>query len=450
MWDYSNGRFEPSRPRSTRRDFLRIGTLGLAGVTLADWFRLKAYAKATEGKARSVIQLWMGGGPCHIDTFDPKPQAGPDYCGPYNKPIKTNVDGILIGQKLPMMAKIADKYALLRGVTHMSNAHEIGTYIMQTGTPPNSDLVYPSTGAVLAYKRIESGEYTGALPPYVGITSPLGRFSEAGFLGSAYKMFSTGGDPNAASFNIGGISTNEQRIARLQRRKTLLEAFDGFQKEFEASDDAAAMDEYQDKAYSLITGEAKQAFDIAQEEDKLRERYGRNRFGQSCLLARRLVERGVPFITINWGGWDTHKQHFERMDQFLPQLDQGFSALLEDLDQRGLLETTIVTWFGEFGRTPKIAKEPPWNGGRHHFCNAFSAVVAGGGFRGGVAVGQTDQRGERVIERPIYPWDISASMYRLLGIDPHGTLPHPRGCVAYVTPTTGGEVPSGGMLTEIM
>jgi len=211
-----------------------------------------------------------------------------------------------------------------------------------------------------------------------------------------------------------------------------------------------AMDSYQEKAYSLILGDAKKAFDLSDEKDELRDQYGRTRFGQSCLLARRLVENGVPFVTVNLGGWDTHKQNFEAMDKLLPVLDQGFAALLADLHQRGLLETTIVVWYGEFGRTPKVDKDPPWNGGRGHFCAAFSVVVAGGGFKGGKVVGETDWRGEKVTSRPVYPWDLSASIYKLLGIDPAGRLPHPRGCVAYVTPPAGGPMASGGLLNEIM
>jgi hypothetical protein len=210
------------------------------------------------------------------------------------------------------------------------------------------------------------------------------------------------------------------------------------------------MGAFQDQAYGLILGDAKKAFDISQEKDELRDRYGRHRFGQSCLLARRLVENGVPFVMVNFGGWDTHKQHFERMEKLLPQLDSGFSALLDDLSQRGLLDSTIVVWYGEFSGTPKIAKEPPWNGGRHHFADVFSGVVAGGGFQGGKVVGASDARGEKVKERPVYPWDLTASIYQLLGIDPAGRLPHPHGCVAYVSPIASGEVQSGGLLTEIM
>jgi hypothetical protein len=452
-----------------RRHFAAVAATGVSGLSLLSGIRAThcedaakpgSQPSGTPGaqpavapnasaspKAKSVIQLWMGGGPCHIDTWDPKPNAGPDYCGPYRKPVATNVDGIQICQMLPMMAKQMDKYSILRGMTHPSGAHEIGTYIMQTGTLPGGELVYPATGAVVALKKVESGDYRGALPPYIAVAQPLGRFSEAGFLGSNYKAFATGGNPNTPEFHVGGPTGKGD--ARTEERRDLLKGFDGFATKLNTPE-LKQVGSYQEKAYEFLLGDARAAFELSKESDKVRDRYGRTTFGQSCLLARRLVEQDVPFITVNWPGWDTHKQHFERMAKMLPELDQGFSALLEDLAERGLLSTTIVTWFGEFSRTPKIAKEPPWNGGRHHFASAFSVVVAGGGFQGGKIVGATDPKGERVVERPIYPWDLSASIYKLLGIDPTGQLPHPYGCVAYVTPTAAGGMQSGGLLKEIM
>ncbi len=433
-----------------RRDFLRVGSLSLAGLTLADWLRLKAQGQAPQGKARSVIQLWMNGGPPHIDTFDPKPQAGDDYRGPYRRPIPTSVPGIRIGEKLPLLSKQADKLCILRGMTHGKDGHETATYIVQTGTLPSTKLVYPSLGAVVALKKGYEAGYQGSLPPYITVTSPLGRFTEAGFLGPAYAPFATGGDPNAPQLAVEGIVSRGMTEPRLKERRALLQAVDSLAREMERDDRLRAMDAYQEKAYGMILGDAKKAFDLSEESDEVRDRFGRTRFGQSCLLARRLVERGVPFITVNWGGWDTHKEHFERMDRMLPELDRAFSALLEDLSQRCLLESTIVVWYGEFGRTPKVFWEPPWNGGRHHCGAAFSCVVAGGGFRGGAVVGETDARGETVKDRPVYPWDLSASMYRLLGIDPAGRLPHPQGCVARVTPPVTGDLKSGGPLTEIL
>ena len=433
----------------SRRDFLKVGALGAMGLTLTDWLRMKAHGAVKEGTAKSVIQLWMAGGPTHLDTWDPKPDAGDEYCGPYKKPVQTNVPGIQLCETMPLMAKQADKYSIIRSMTHGNNSHETATYIMQTGTMP-SDLVNPSMGAIVAYKRDEAG-YQGSLPPYMSLTSPLGRFSECGFLGTEYKTFATGGDPNSDSVRVQGIvPPGGVADERLKGRRSLLKAVDSLAKEMENDKKFEAMDSFQERAYGLILGEAKKAFDMSEEKDEVRERYGRNRFGQSCLLARRLVERGVPFVTVNSGGWDTHRDNFGRMKVLLPPLDQGFSALLEDLAERGLLESTIVTWFGEFGRTPKIAQGPPWDDGRHHYGPCMSAVVAGGGFKGGTLVGASDATGEQPKERPIYPWDLTASMYTLLGIDPMGRLPHPHGCTAYVTPVAGGDVPSGGLLTEIM
>jgi len=434
--------------RISRRDFVRVGAMAAGGLSLAPWLSMRAHAQTTQAQARSVIQLWMGGGPCHIDTFDPKPSAGPEITGPYRKPINTNVKGIQIGQMLPMLAKCADKFTILRGMTHGNSGHETATYVMQTGTAPAADLVYPAVGAVVALKLVQSGAYQGALPPYMSVTSPIGRFSESGFLGSAYKVFATGGNPNSDKAG-GGALGDEADPAKTQKRRELVESFDSLAQRVQGDPKLKEMVGYQEKAYELILGDAKQAFEVNRENAKTRERYGRTTFGQQCLLARRLVEKGVPFVTVNLGGWDTHRSHFEAMGRKLPELDQGFSALLEDLAQRGLLETTIVTWFGEFGRTPKIANEPPWYGGRHHFGNAFSAVVAGGGFKGGQIIGATDAKGEKTVERPVYPWDLSGSIYQLLGIDPHGHLPHPHGCVAYVTPAAG-AVASGGLLKEIM
>ncbi len=434
-----------------RRDFIRIGTASVLGLSLADWFALKAGANTpAPAKAKAVIHLWMGGGPPHLDTFDPKPEAGPDYSGPLRKPINTKVPGMRLSELLPKLAEQADKLALIRSLTHGSNAHETGTYIMMTGTPASAELCYPAIGAVVALKKTEAG-YNGVLPPYITLTNPLGRFSEAGFLGSNYRTFAPGGDPNAREFRVQGlVPPRSMTEARLGERRALLKAVDAFAAEKENAEVFASMNAYQQKAYSLILGDAKKAFDLSQEKDELRDKYGRHHFGQSCLLARRLVEQGVPFTTINMGGWDTHKDNFGALNRLCPMLDSGFATLLEDLAQRGLLESTIVVWYGEFGRRPKVDNEPPWFGGRNHWGNCFSAVMAGGGFKGGAVVGASDFRGENVKERPVYPWDLSASIYQLLGIDPHGKLPHPQGCVAYVTPLASGQVQTGGLLREIM
>ena len=428
----------------TRRGFLRVGSASLIGLNLADWFKLRA---APQAKAKSVIQLWMAGGPTQTDTFDPKPNAGEDFTGPLRRPIATNVAGMQLGELLPMLAKQADKFTIIRSMTHGNNGHETAAYIMQTGTMPTSDLVYPATGAIVALKKADQT----TLPPYITLTNPLGRFSEFGFLGGGAKTFAPGGDPNNPNFRVQGIvppkGMTEQRI---NERRSLLKSVDALASQADKQEAYREMDEFQQKAYGMILGDARKAFDLSQEKDTVRERYGRSQYGQSCLLARRLVEAGVPFITINNGGWDTHKDNFPAMRKMLPIQDQAMSALFEDLAQRGLLDSTVVTWYGEFGRTPRVANEAPWFGGRHHWGSAFSAVVAGGGFQGGQVLGSTDGRGESVRDRPVYPWDLSASIYKLLGIDPHGRLPHPQGCVAYVSPIAGGTLQSGGLLTELM
>jgi len=450
MLDIQNDGVVPSRGKISRRTFVRVGAvgMGMAGLSLPEFFSLKARgAVATQPKAKAVIQLWMAGGPTHLDTFDPKPDAGAEYCGPYKNPIETNVKGIRIGQDLPLLAKQADKYSIIRSLTHGDNGHETATYVMQTCTMPG-EVSYPAMGAVVAYERKAAG-YRG-LPPYMSISQPLGRFTESGFLGTDYRVFATGGDPNSNMVRVEGlVAPGGVTDERAKQRQTLLQSVDTLAAGME-SKKFAAMDSYREQSYALILGEAKKAFDMSEEKPEVRDRYGRNQFGQSCLLARRLVERGVPFITINSGGWDTHRDNFGRMKVLLPPLDQGFSALLEDLAQRGLLDSTIVTWYGEFGRTPKIVTGAPWDGGRHHYGNAQSVVVAGGGFKGGAVVGETDAKGEFPKNRTLYPWDLSASMYTLLGIDPNGRLPHPHGCVAYVTPSASGDLQSGGLLKEIM
>jgi len=437
----------------TRRDALKLGLLGTAGLTFSGGLASKALGAVNplKAKAKSVIQIWLWGGPSHLDTFDPKPDAGADYCGKYTKPIATNVDGIQLCQMLPQLAKIADKHSLLRGMTHGNNGHETASYMVMSGAKPVDGIVNPSMGSVVALKKGYEAGYTGLIPPYVTLTSPQGRFSEEGFLGSRYKPFSTGGDPTKTPFAVEGIVAKGITDARQRSRRDLLGSLDTFGRKMEGDALVAKMGQNQSEAYSLILGESKKTFDLSTEPDELRTAYGRNSLlGQSCLQARKLVEAGVPFVTINSKKWDTHKKHFESMQSMLPELDRAVSTLITDLDQRGLLDSTIVWVGGEFGRGPKIQMEAPWNGGRSHYGKAFSHLVAGGGFKGGQIVGATDARGENVIERQIYPWDLIASMYELLGIDPFGTLPHPDGRLAYVSPLAAGGIETGGILREIM
>ncbi len=385
----------------------------------------------------------------HIDTWDPKPDAGRDYMGEFPKAIPTNVAGIQIGELFPQLAKQADKYSLIRSMTHRNNGHETAAYLMQTGHAPGERLAYPSIGAVFSY--FKGPGYKGLIPPYVVLTRPQGRFSEEGFLGPKYKPFATGGDPNASRFEVEGIIARGITDQRQGARRDLLDKLDTLGRTMAGSPELAAAADAKKLAYELILGKGREVFDLSKESPQLRGRYGRHTFGQDCLAARRMVETGVPYVVINYpGGWDTHSNHFATMRRQCPQLDQGLAMLLEDLSDHGLLETTIVWCCGEFGRTPKIDWQPPWNGGRNHYGNVFSVLVAGGGFKGGHVVGASDARAEEVKERPVYPVDLLGSIYRLAGIDPGAKLPHPMGAEAHVLPSASEGVKSAGILTEIM
>ena len=431
----------------SRREALLRGFSGAAGLLLAD---RTAQAAAPAGKAKSVIQIWMWGGPAHLDTFDPKPDAGNDYAGSLNHPIETNVSGIRINELLPLLAKQADKYSIIRSMTHGVNAHETASYLVQTGREPGGRDVYPSVGALVSLFKGYNAGYKGLIPPYIVLTEPQGRFSEAGFLGSRFKPFATGGDPGQTRFAVEGVVAPGVSDQRQQARRDYLQKLNTFEHLVKGDAQLVASAEAEKQAYDLILGDAGKVFDLSQEKDELRERYGKNTFGQSCLVARRLVERGVPYVTINYKGWDTHKQHFQIMRRKLPELDKGFATLLQDLSERGLLDSTIVWWGGEFGRTPKVLWEAPWNGGRSHYGKVFSTVVAGGGFKGGQVIGASDARGEEVKDRPVYPVDLIASMFGLLGIDPAAKLPHPLGTPTTAVASAAEKVKSGGLLKEIV
>jgi hypothetical protein len=430
----------------TRREVLRRSLLGAAGLALGGRLGALAQAPAPRPPAKSVIQIWMWGGPSHLDTFDPKPEAGYDFCGPLKSPIPTNVDGLRICELLPLLAKKADKYAVLRGMTHGVNAHETASYIVQTGRQPGSGLVYPSVGAVVSLFRGYDGGYQGRIPPYVVLEESQGRFSEAGFLGLRYMPFATGGDPNQKRFAVDGIVAEGVSDERQKDRRELLHSLDTLGHAVPGAPEFAQLDRCEANAYELILGEGGKVFDLASETDEMRERYGRNTFGQSCLTARRLVEHGVPYVTINYKGWDTHKRHFETMRQKLPQMDQGMATLLTDLEERGLLDSTVIWWTGEFGRTPRIQWEEPWNGGRGHYGKCFDSLLAGGGFRGGRVVGASDATGENVAERPINPGDVIRAIYERMGIDADGPLPNGKGVTAPVLP----EPEGGARLAEIL
>ncbi|GAB4143959.1 MAG: DUF1501 domain-containing protein [Planctomycetota bacterium] len=433
----------------TRREWLASTALAAGGLMLGPELRASE-ARKKEPRAKSVIQIWMWGGPCHIDTFDPKPNAGSDYTGPLSSPIKTNQTGISIGQLLPNLAKQADKYSLIRSMTHGVNGHETASYLVQTGHKSAGGIVFPCVGAVVSRFRGYDAGFEGLIPPYIVLTQPQGRFSEAGFMGSRYKPFATGGNPAADPFVVEGIVAQGITKARQQSRRDLLHALDTFGESLRGTMDLSALREAEDKAYSLILGDAGRVFDLHEEKPATREAYGRSGFGQSCLLARRLVEKGIPYITINYQGWDTHKNHFQIMQRKLPEMDKAMAALLQDLSDRGLLDSTIVWWTGEFGRTPRVLWDSPWNGGRSHYGQVFSALVAGGGFQGGRVVGASDARGEAVADRPVHPVDLIGTMYDLLGIDTEAILPHPQGLKFPVLAKVDKDDLSGGRLKELL
>lgn len=439
----------------TRRDVLRQGVLAAAGAVVGG--RLSGLVHAEEPapthpriepKAKSVIQIFLWGGMSHNDTWDPKPGTGRDYLGDFTDVIETNVSNIQLSSLFPKLAKQADKFSLIRSMTHGNNGHETAAYIMQTGHLPGERLAYPSIGAVFAY--FKGKEYQGIIPPYVVLTRSPGRFSEEGFLGPNFKAFATGGDPNAQRFEVEGVVARGITDDRQKSRRELLEKLNTFGRLVNHPELSAA-EENKKTAYELILGPGREVFDLTKEDAKIRDLYGRHTFGQCCLVARRLVEAGVPYIVINYpGGWDTHSNHFTTMRRQCPQLDEGLAALLQDLSDRGLLETTLIWCTGEFGRTPKVDWQPPWNGGRHHYGNVFTVLVAGGGFKGGRVVGSSDEVGANVKDRPVYPVDLLGTIYALAGIDARARLPHPEGLEAYVLPEPSDRVKSNGLLYELI
>ena len=448
----------------SRREALCRGLYGTAGLLLADRLGGAALANpAAPAKnpaktlakipakvtAKSVIQIFLWGGMSHNDTWDPKPDSGREYMGDFARAIPTNVEGIQIGELFPLLAKQADKFSLIRSMTHRNNGHETAAYLMQTGHTPGERLAYPSIGAV--FSLFKGPGYKGVIPPYVVLTRPQGRFSEEGFLGPKYKPFATGGDPAAQRFEVEGIVARGITDERQKARRRLLGKMNTLGAAMPGDPQVAAAEDAKKAAYELILGSGKEVFDLSKEPRDLRTRYGLHTFGQECLVARRLVESGVPYVVINYpGGWDTHSNHFATMRRQCPQLDQGLASLLADLKDRGLLDSTLVWCCGEFGRSPKVDWQPPWNGGRNHYGNVFSVLVAGGGFKGGHVVGASDAKAEEVKDRPVYPVDLLGSIYQLAGIDAHARLPHPMGLEAHVLPDASEGVKSAGLLTEIM
>lgn len=394
-----------------RRDFLKVGMLGAGGgLSLLDWLALRARAGTSAPKADAVVLVWFGGGPSHLDTFDPKPEAPAEIRGPF-KAISTKVPGLQLCEHLPRMAKIMDKVALVRSVTTPLADHELGTKLMQTGYPPLPAFDVPSYGSIVG--KMLGGR--GQLPPYVCLTEGLAG-SGAGFLGASLNPFTPGG---------GDELDGPKRITpeRAERRRGFRTAVDAGYREIEqANDYVKAVGKFYDQAFTLISSpEARDALDVKREPKSTKEAYGS--MGENLLLARRLVEAGVRFVTVGLGGWDTHSDNFTTLRNQLPGVDQALSAFLSDLDQRGLLERTLVLMTGEFGRTPGING----NAGRDHYSRVFSMAWAGAGIQGGRVVGSSDKNAAEVQDRPVTASDIAATIYDRLGIDFKQSVESPEG-----------------------
>ncbi len=408
---------------ASRRSFVQVGGLTAMGLTEADLLRAADQHKPTTSRrAKSVILVYLGGGLSHHDSFDLKPDAVAEIRGKYS-PIDTVVPGLQICELLPLMSQCMDKVCLHRGGAHNNDHHETATNWVMSGRFGTPFGDWPAIGAVAAH---ESG-FPGTLPPYVAIPrnpSFTWELGKSAFLGGRYESFKAG-DPNEQNFRVRDVTRAEPLPdVRVKRRQSLLASVDTMARSIEANDQLAAYDQFQKRAAEMVLfGEARDAFAIDAETVELRDRYGRTTFGQSCLLARRLVERGVGFVTVNSGGWDHHAKIWEGLDRMLPDFDRGFSALLTDMHQRGLLRDVLVVVMGEFGRTPKINKDV----GRDHWGPAASLLFCGAGVVPGRVLGQTDRDGAQVVDSPIGPADVAFTIYRSLGIDPHKHLYTPDG-----------------------
>ena len=400
----------------SRRDFLRVGGLSALGLTMADLFRAQASTPAANAPQRrnmNCILMWMQGGPSHIDTFDPKPDASLEIRGEFNT-IQTRQPGVRIVEHFPLLAEQFDKLSLIRGHDPQNGSHGVADHIMMSGHRFNPAMAFPCFGSVIAKER----GYKDGMFPFVQLGRNIDRRFNGGvggFLGDQFNPFEVHDDPSSAAFRVRDLSIpDENERRRLERRYTMLQEVDRYQREMEANQTVQARDAFYERAHTLITSPAaKNAFDLTQESDRVRDQYGRNSLGQSCLLARRLVESGVHFVTVTDGGWDTHVNNFRSLkDRLLPRLDRAYASLLQDLHTRGMLDNTLVVWFGDFGRTPKVNP----SAGRDHWSTAGVACMGGGGIRMGQVVGATNAQAEVVVDSPVRAQDLAATIYHALGV----------------------------------
>jgi hypothetical protein len=416
----------------SRRDCLKLGLGGFVGAGLVDLLRLRGgasqQAAPLQAKAKSCILIWLDGGPTHYETFDPKPLAPTEIRGEFH-PIATQTPGVQFSEHLTRLASISDKLAVIRSIRHNQGNHGAGNHYMMTGAPPRIPVgcgafvsFHPSLGSATAHAR---GHQNG-LPSYFSIPS-MSRSGGPNFLGAQYAPFVVPNDPNRDNFQVRDVSLPRGlEKQRFEHRRDLRAQVDRLQRieHKAAGDPVTALDDYYEQGYSLMSSPtAQEAFAVQRESDELRQRYGRNSFGQRALLARRLVEAGVPFITLYEGGWDHHGDIFPALRKRLPGVDNTVATLIEDLDERGLLDSTLVVMLGEFGRTPKINDR----GGRDHWSNAMSVLLAGAGTPGGAIVGATDPQGYSAVDRVLSPENFASTVYAKLGIDPGQILYTPQG-----------------------
>ena len=423
MLDIYGGRFGTCDGVS-RRSFLRAGGLGLAGLALPDLLRQRASAaeKGAVVKNTAVIQVFLTGGPTHVDTYDPKPDAPKEIRGEF-KAISTAVSGVSLSEYLPRQARAMDKIAIIRSLHHETADHNSGTHWTMTGFPATSaiqrDNDRPSIGSIAARVR---GPNAPGLPPYVSMPN-MPQFGSSSYLGAGYNPFNVEGDPQGASKVRNLDLAKGLDMGRLEDRKYLLAKLDRIERERDASGMMDGIDHFTTQAYEMVTGPAaRRAFDMSREDPRLRDRYGRTPIGQRCLLARRLVEAGVTFVTITEGNWDHHGTIFPQCRQMLPPLDNAVATLVEDLHDRGLAERVLVLVWGEFGRSPRIS-----GGGRDHWPGAMSAMMAGGGLKMGQVVGATNRKGEYPAERPLRPEDVIQTVYHVLGVNSLQEFPNESG-----------------------
>lgn len=407
-----------------RRSVLQVGFCGGIGLTLSQFFKIKSLQadikdyQSKEGTAKSVIFIFLPGGMAHQESFDPKPLSPVEYRGPFNS-IQTSIPDVFLNEKWQKTASIMDKITICRSMTHGEAAHERGTHNMFTGYRPSPALNYPSMGSVVSHEFPVKNN----IPQYICIPNQPNEFAGTGYLSSSFAPFSLGSDPASANFAVRDLNLPENvSTERFERRKLTLKTINnGFVKN---SDALLAVDSFYEKAYGLLnSAEAKKAFNLSEETDKLKDEYGRNEAGMRLLMARRLIEAGSRFVTLTYGGWDMHDNIFSGMSNQVPAFDQAFARLITDLDERKLLDETLVCVCSEFGRTPKINN----TSGRDHWPKVFSTILAGGGIKRGIVYGSSDSTASEPQDNPVNIEDWATTIYHCLGINADKELMAPGG-----------------------